>query len=226
MSGKDRTVLVDIVDQGIKSLIDRDGCGSLVYAWMMLKKELETAPEEKEEVPAPEAGEPQAERQDVPETLPPQEGEYTLPQLAELTGKCLETIRTYIRRWGVEARRIPITSKADPRIAYRLTEAQLDEIRAARTRGTATGSKDSGHPLPGTAEEVPGDCGEPGEAGASGGGPGGQGRGCFGTDPDGNDHYWGSLSKAVEETGIKESTIRWAAAKGRTVQGWTFWYFE
>lgn len=53
MSGKDRTVLVDIVDQGIKSLIDRDGCGSLVYAWMMLKKELETAPEEKEEVPAP-----------------------------------------------------------------------------------------------------------------------------------------------------------------------------
>lgn len=56
MSGKDRTVLVDIVDQGIKSLIDRDGCGSLVYAWMMLKKELETAPEEKEEVPAPETG--------------------------------------------------------------------------------------------------------------------------------------------------------------------------
>lgn len=49
MSGKDRTVLVDIVDQGIKSLIDRDGCGSLVYAWMMLKKELETAPEMKEE---------------------------------------------------------------------------------------------------------------------------------------------------------------------------------
>lgn len=156
MSGKGRTVLVDIVDQGIKSLIDRDGCGSLVYAWMMLKKELETAPEEKEEVPAPEAGEPWAERQDVPETLPPQEGEYTLPQLAELTGKCLETIRTYIRRWGVETRRIPITSKADPRVVYRLTESQLDEIRAARTRGTATGSKDSGHPLPGTAEEVPG----------------------------------------------------------------------
>ena len=226
MSGKDRTVLVDIVDQGIKSLIDRDGCGSLVYAWMMLKKELETAPEEKEEVPAPEAGEPQAERQDVPETFPPQEGEYTLPQLAELTGKCHETIRLYLKRWGVAPRRIPIRAKSDPRVAYRLTEAQLDEIRAARTRGTATGSKDSGHPLPGTAEEVPGDSGEPGEAGASGGGSGGQGRGCSGTDPDGNDHYWGSLREASEASGIREGQIKWAAAKGRTVQGWTFWYFE
>lgn len=171
---------------------------------------------------------PEPEKEEAPKKAaqPLEPGEYTLPQLAELTGKCRETIRTYIRRWGVEACRIPIRSKAAPRVAYRLTEAQLDEIRAARTRGTATGSKDSGHPLPGTAEEVPGDSGEPGEAGASGGGPGGQGHGCSGTDPDGNDHYWGSLSEAVEETGIKEGTIRWAAAKGRTVQGWTFWYFE
>lgn len=171
---------------------------------------------------------PEPEKEEVPKKAaqPLEPGEYTLPQLAELTGKCLATIRTYIRRWGIEALRIPITSKADPRVAYRLTEAQLDEIRAARTRGTATGSKDTDGAFPGKAEEVPGDSGEPGEAGASGGGSCGQGRGCSGTDPDGNDHYWGSLREAVEETGIKESTIRWAAAKGRTVQGWTFWYFE
>lgn len=167
---------------------------------------------------------PEPERDEAPKKAaqPLEPGEYTLPQLVDMTGRCLFSVRAYLKSNGVKSRRIPITSKADPRVAFRLTDTQLDEIRNMRVLGPHPGRKDRAKeegPLPGDAEEVPGDDGKPGD-------PCGQGGGCSGTGPDGNEHFWGSLSEAVEETGIKEGAIRWAAAKGRTVRGWTFWYFE
>ncbi|MBQ3801981.1 MAG: hypothetical protein II837_17010 [Treponema sp.] len=172
---------------------------------------------------------PEPEREEAPKKAaqPLEPGEYTLPQLVDMTGRCLSSVKAYLKAYGVESRRIPITSKADPRVAFRLTDTQLDEMRNIRILGPHSGrkAKEEG-PLPGDAGEVPGDDGKPGDPCGPGGGARGQGGGCSGIGPDGNEHFWGSLSEAVEETGIKEGTIKWAAAKGRTVRGWTFWYFE
>lgn len=147
-------------------------------------------------------------------------GEYTIGQLMELSGKKMSTVRQWIYKHPVQQRMLPQKDPSSPRVAYTLTDEDISDLRELPVRDR--GKKNPGKNPGGVADD---DLGR-GLDGEGCDGARGPSVDCSGTDPDGNEHFWGSLSEAVEETGIKEGTIRWAAAKGRTVQGWTFWYFE